>query len=160
MEKFKLFFIALGTALTARMGLLATPVYLLVGLGVLDYLTGIAAAPQRGQTRSSLAGLRGIVKKISILLVVALAAVVDWVLLYAARWIGLTLPFTFLLASATAVWLICNEVLSILENIGDLGVDLPPFLARAVRWLKKSAEEQAAPRDDDPAEEDDASHDD
>lgn len=139
MEKIKYFFIALGTALSARIGLLATPVYLLVLLCGIDYFTGIAAAPYRGVARNSRQGLRGIVRKVCILLLVVLAAVVDWVLLYAAEQIGATPPFTFLIASATAIWLICNEIISILENIGDIGVSLPPFLRKAVDWLKKDA---------------------
>ena len=32
---------------------------------------------------------------------------------------------------------------SILENIGDIGVELPPFLMRLVCWVKAAAEDQA-----------------
>ena len=32
------------------------------------------------------------------------------------------------MASLVAIWLIANEIISILENIGDIGVNVPPFL--------------------------------
>lgn len=141
-ERFKLCFIAIGTAVSARLGVLMAPVTVLVALGILDYITGLVAAPYRGEPRSSLKGFRGIAKKVCILLLVALAAALDWLLLYAAQWVGIHTPFTFLQACLTAVWLICNEILSILENMGDIGAPLPPFLKRAVQWVKDSAEDQ------------------
>ncbi len=41
-----------------------------------------------------------------------------------------------------AVWLICNELISILENIGDIGVPLPGFLGRLVSMLKSKVDSQ------------------
>ncbi|MBQ2538385.1 MAG: phage holin family protein, partial [Ruminococcus sp.] len=35
-----------------------------------------------------------------------------------------------------AVWLIVNELLSILENLGRLGIPLPEFLVKAVERLR------------------------
>ena len=141
-NKAKLLFTALAGALNSWMGILATPVYLLLLLGVLDYFTGLAAAPYRNEPRSSYKGLRGIVKKICILLIVVVAAIVDWMLMYAAETLNITLPVTFFIASLTAVWLICNEIISVLENMGDIGVKLPPFLAKAVVWVKQAAEKK------------------
>ena len=42
-----------------------------------------------------------------------------------------------------AVWLIINELISILENLTQIGVPMPAFLARLVRRLKISAEQAA-----------------
>jgi phage-related holin len=41
------------------------------------------------------------------------------------------------------VWIICNEIISILENINDIGVTLPPFLMPIVRNLKSQVEDKA-----------------
>ena len=40
------------------------------------------------------------------------------------------------LAMMISVWLIINELLSILENLGRLGIPLPDFLVRAVERLR------------------------
>ena len=44
--------------------------------------------------------------------------------------------------ASAAVWLICNEVISILENIGDIGVPLPGFLTKIVQGLRSKLEEK------------------
>lgn len=46
-----------------------------------------------------------------------------------------------------AIWLICNEIISILENINDIGVTLPPFLQPIVSNLKSQVEKKAAIED-------------
>lgn len=129
---------------TSWLGALAMPVYVLVGLNIADYLTGLVAAPYRGEQRSSAVGLRGIAKKVSMWLLVALGGVMDWLLAYAMETVGMEIPFHFPVAALVAAWLICNEIVSILENIGDIGVELPPFLMALVRWVKRAAQEQAA----------------
>ena len=133
---------ALGLV-TAWLGALAMPVYILVGLNIADYATGIVAAPYRGERRSSAVGFRGIAKKVSMWLLVALGGVMDWLLAYAAETAGMEIPFRFPVAALVAAWLICNEIVSILENIGDIGVELPPFLGRLVEWVKRAAGETA-----------------
>ena len=36
-----------------------------------------------------------------------------------------------------------NEIISILENLVDIGVDLPPFLMPVVKYIKKQVEDKA-----------------
>ena len=59
------------------------------------------------------------------------------------RRLGIVQPFNFLVACIVAIWLICNEIISILENINDIGVTLPPFLQPIVRTLKTQVEKKA-----------------
>ncbi|MBS7388704.1 MAG: phage holin family protein, partial [Oscillospiraceae bacterium] len=40
-------------------------------------------------------------------------------------------------------WLIANEIISILENIKDIGAPLPPFLMRLAENVKSQAEKRA-----------------
>lgn len=142
MTEAKLTVTAVLAGITGWLGALSVPVYILVGLSVADYLTGLVAAPYRGEVRSSAKGYRGIVKKICIWLLVVLGATVDTLLAYTASTVGVALPFHFTIASAVAIWLICNELVSILENIGDIGVALPGFLMKLVRWVQQSTEQK------------------
>lgn len=50
--------------------------------------------------------------------------------------------FTFLIACVVAMWLICNEIISILENIQDMGVNIPAFLQPLVKHIRSQVEEQ------------------
>lgn len=143
LQNIKIIVTGIFAALTARLGALAAPVYILICLNMADYATGFVAAPYRGELRSSQVGFRGIAKKVCMWLLVALGGVLDWLMAYAMETIGIQLTFHFMVAALVAIWLICNEIISILENIGDIGVELPPVLMRLVRWVKAAAEDKA-----------------
>ena len=89
---------------------------------------------------SSYKGINGIAKKVCMWLLIAVGAVVDWLLLYCGDQLGVEIHLPMLAASLVAVWLIVNEVISILENIGDIGVPLPGFLTSIVQGLKSKIE--------------------
>ena len=76
-------------------------------------------------------------------LLVVVGVVVDTLLQYAGDTVGIAVPFTFLVACIVAIWLVCNELISILENISDIGVTLPPFLQPIVKNLKQQVEDKA-----------------
>ena len=143
LQNIKIVVTGLFALVTARLGALAAPLYILVLLNMMDYVTGFVAAPYRGEKRSSAVGFRGIAKKVCMWLLVALGGVLDWLVAYAMEPVGIEVPFHFLVAALVAVWLICNEIVSILENIGDIGVELPPFLMRLVQWIKAATEDKA-----------------
>lgn len=144
MDKVKAVIVSIAGGFMSVFGVLAIPVLILVGCNLADYITGLLAARYRSQQLDSYKGFRGIAKKVCMWLLVAVGAVIDWLLKYASSTIGIQLPFTFLIACIVAIWLICNELLSILENIADIGVTLPEFLCKIVRYVKKQAESKAA----------------
>ena len=126
--------------LSSWLGVLAIPVYVLVACNIMDYITGLAAAHRRNQKVSSYVGVLGIAKKVCMWLLIAVGAVVDWLLLYCGANLGFEIHLPMLVASLVAVWLIINEVISILENVGDIGVPLPGFLTKIVQGLKSKIE--------------------
>ena len=81
-------------------------------------------------------------KKVCMWLLVVVGAVIDQLLLYASQTVGITLPFTFLVACIVAIWIICNEIISILENIKDMGVTIPAFLIPLVTHVKSQVEDK------------------
>ena len=105
--------------------------------------TGLAAAKYRNQIVDSYKGMKEIAKKVCMWLLVIVGVIVGQLLLCASNTIGITLPFTFLIACIVAIWLVCNELISILENISDIGVELPPFLQGIVKNLKSQVELKA-----------------
>lgn len=130
-------------ALVSSVVTLAVPFVLLVVCNIMDYATGLAAAKNRGQERKSDRGFRGILKKVLMWLLVALGLVFDLLLYFAAVILGWSLPFNFLVATLVCVWLLSNEAISIIENVSDAGVDVPPFLLPVVNWVKAKAEKEA-----------------
>jgi len=140
MEKVKAILTTIIGGVMSMIGLFAVPVLILVGCNVIDYITGLLAAKYREQALDSYKGFRGIAKKVCMWLLVVIGAVIDWLLIYASETVGIRLPFTFLIACVVAIWLICNELLSIMENIADIGVPLPDFLMRIVKYVKQQTE--------------------
>lgn len=116
---------------------------ILVICNITDYGTGMAAAKHRGQKVSSDIGLLGIAKKVCMWLLVGIGAMIDWLLTYASEQVGVAIPFNYMVAIFVAIWLICNEIISILENISDIGTPLPPFLTKIVKNLKSQVENTA-----------------
>ena len=118
--------------------ILTTFIYLVGGLDnalqslliviVLDYLTGISSALYKKQLSSKI-GFKGIIKKFCYLIVVALSVVVDNLLGQSGLIRGIVIYFLF-----------ANEGLSIIENMGEMGIKLPQKLSDALEQLKKKGE--------------------
>jgi len=96
---------------------------------VIDYVSGLAAGYTE-KTLSSKIGFKGIIKKVMIFIMVALAHLVDSAL-------GTKNMFR----DATIVFYMANELLSIFENAGRVGVPVPERLTQAVEVLKGKSKE-------------------
>ncbi len=135
----KMFVTAVASLLSSILGILYVPVLLMVACNVIDYITGLLAAGSRQDGGiSSYRSMRGIIKKVTMWLLVVVGAIVDQLLLYACEVMGCQIHLTFLVACVVAIWIICNELISILENMVDIGIDLPKFLIPLVSNLKNS----------------------
>ena len=119
---------ALLSALFSWLGLIAVPFLLLVVLQIIDYATGLCAAKYRSEKISSYKSFRGIVKKVCMWLLVVVGGVLDWIITYAAENAGINLGAPFVVACVVCVWLMVNEIISILENMTDIGVQFPPHI--------------------------------
>jgi len=126
----KAFVAAVGTAATYLWGGWDAALTALVLVITLDYLTGVAAAWRQKRLNSEI-GAHGLLGKIGILVLVALAHVLDGLL-------GASEP---LLRTATIYWYVANEAFSITENLGLMGVPIPPQIVEALERLRERGEE-------------------
>lgn len=126
--------------MTSIFGTLAIPIILLVGCNIIDYITGLWASPYRKEDINSYKSIRGIIKKVCMWLLVVVGAIMDELLIYATTAIGITIKLSFLIACVVAIWLICNELISILENLKDIGVKIPAFLLPLTKNIKSQVE--------------------
>lgn len=144
MDKVKATVIAALSVLMSWLGILAIPVLLLVGCNIIDYITGLMAAKFREDGGiSSYKSVRGITKKVCMWMLVIVGSFMDILIQYAVEVAGLGITIPFVVATIVAVWLVVNEIISILENLVDIGVDLPPFLMPVVKYIKKQVEDKA-----------------
>ena len=124
---------ALGGAAAYLWGAWDAMIQVLVAVVVIDYVTGIVGAAMKGEL-SSAVGFKGLVKKVAIFLLVALGTLVDKAVPAANGAVR----------AAVLVFYIANEGLSILENIGGLGVPLPGVLKGWLEKLKEGAAQEGA----------------
>lgn len=142
MEKIKAAFIAAFGALFSWLGILAIPVLLLVGMNIIDYGTGLTAAKYREQKVTSYRSIRGIYKKVFMWVLIIIGWVMDILINYTVQYMGLGIKIPFVVATVVTVWLICNEVISTLENLIDIGVDIPPFMMPIAKLIKGQVEDK------------------
>jgi toxin secretion/phage lysis holin len=102
---------------------------ILVALVFIDYASGIGASGIEGKLNSSV-GMKGIARKVAIFLIVAVAHMLDVSLGYEGN----------ILRDATIFFYLANEVLSIIENAGRIGLPVPEQIRQAVEVLKGKSE--------------------
>ncbi|HFU7069083.1 TPA: holin family protein [Bacillus cereus] len=100
-----------------------TTLKVLVIMAAIDYLTGVCAAGYNGELKSKV-GFKGIAKKVVLFLLVGVATQLDT-----------ALGSNSAIREATIFFFIGNELLSLLENAGRMGIPLPQALTNAVEIL-------------------------
>lgn len=97
----------------------------LLVLIIADYITGVIVAIVKKQLSSEV-GAKGIAKKILMLIVVAVANVLDVQIIGGGAG----------LRNITIIFYAANEVISLLENTGKLGLPYPPKLLDVLEQVK------------------------
>lgn len=103
---------------------------LLLGMMILDVASGVAAAIYERKLSSKF-GYKGAMKKISVLLVIAVCYLVEQSIISTiplSMRTSVVLPF----AKVAAGFFLFNEALSVLENAKRCGVPLPAFLSKSL----------------------------
>lgn len=117
---------------------LTTFVYLVGGIDVamksllivivIDYITGVMSAIYNKKLNSTI-GLKGILKKFSYLIIVSLSVILD-------RIVGDTGAIRTLII----YFFVANDGISIVENIGKMGVPLPKKLTEVLEQLRNKGD--------------------
>ena len=136
---FKMGIAAVGASIASYFGALAAPLLVLLCVMVVDYVTGMAKAYMASQLSSRI-GLRGILKKLCYMAMVAVGAALDYLLTGALAQAGIDLHVEMFCGILVAIWLIVNELISILENLAEIGVPGMPVLTKLIDRLRSTLE--------------------
>jgi toxin secretion/phage lysis holin len=116
----------IGSAIAWFFGGWDTAIIALITMITIDYVTGVVAAIINKQL-SSAVGFKGLAKKGCILLIVGMGATVD------------KLTGKPIVESALTIYYIVNEGISILENMGRIGVPYPDWLKNVIMALNSGS---------------------
>ncbi len=139
---------AISAWLFSRMGVL---LYVIMFLGIamaIDYVTGMLASKTEAIDHpedlslgwNSKKGAKGIIKKVGYLCVIAVAMIVDYVILHVTSAIGMEVTVKAFFGLMVRVWYLLNEALSIIENAGRMGAPIPDGLKNYIAILKTKIE--------------------
>lgn len=127
---------------SAYFQIIAIPILVLTAVMIIDYITGLAGAYITKQLNSRI-GVIGIIKKVGYLGLVVVGMVADYIIYSALSQIGVNIELGYCVGMVIVIWLIINELISILENLAEIGVPLPNFITKLVSRLKTTVESKA-----------------
>ncbi len=134
--------IGLGSVLSPLTDI-AVMLVLTVSAIVFDWITGVTAAAINGELESSV-GIHGVFKKIQYLFVIVVAVIMDVLITQGLPLVGVQGDFFSgnLISGIVCVWMILNELISILENLHRGGVPIPDFLGKIIKQIKDKMNEK------------------
>ena len=116
-------------------------IWVLLAVMTLDYTTGLICGLMGKSPKTETGGLssktafQGLLKKVLILVVVGLAALVDHAIAVSA---GIEMAAV---TGACCLWFVASEGLSILENAAAMEVPIPKVLMKALEIMRKQGED-------------------
>ncbi len=105
-------------------------------LNIFDYITGTIKAKIK-KVENSNKGLIGIVKKICYWILIAISFLISFVLMQIGTKIDINLEFIMFFGWFTLACLIINETRSIIENLVEIGINVPNFLIKGLEIYSK-----------------------
>ena len=127
MNKIQLILSVIGGFIMAALGGCDTLLMVLIGFVAVDYISGVLLAIKNRKVNSRI-GFLGLAKKAMIFLIVLLAHLLDQVTGIGA------------IRSMTVFFYISNEGISIIENLGNLGVKIPQKIKDVLEQLEEKNE--------------------
>lgn len=118
-----------GSLVTYLFGGWSALIQILVAFVVIDYVTGVLAAGVNGKIDSGI-GMKGIARKVFIFVIVACGHLVDG-----------AMGTEDIVRDAAIYFYIANELISILENAGEIGLPVPDVLKNSIDRLKGKGED-------------------
>ena len=140
MKKFTEVLAAIGGAIASFFMTMPPLVWILIAVMSIDYVTGIICAFMGKSKKTETGGLSsgaawlGLMKKMLIVLVVLLAALLD-----KAVSTGAGIQFEAVMG-ATCLWFIASEGFSILENVASMGIPVPKILLKVLEIMREKAD--------------------
>jgi len=131
---------AIGGAILSFICGMPPIIWILIAVMSLDYVTGILCGLMGVSPKTDTGGLssttafKGLLKKVLILCVVGLAALIDNAIATSA---GIEMAAV---TGACALWFVASEGMSILENAAAMGIPIPKILLQALEIMRSKGD--------------------
>lgn len=133
---------AVNMFLTTYVGVFIPLLYLTVLLMVFDLITRVYAASVREDDEvKSKKVLTGIKRKLGMGFLIILSLLLDFGLIQIADTLGITVSSKIIFTALTLARIFVRELISNLENLQYAGIDLPPFVTKALDVAKDKVDQ-------------------
>lgn len=145
----KIIAVFVSSLLGSELEIISPAIILLMFLMIIDYISGMLASKKEAVEHpnnknygwSSKKSLIGIYKKIGYILTILVAVSTDYIIYEFLGKMGIEYQIKTIFGFLVTIWLIINELLSILENAGRMGAKLPKFLQKILSELEQEVED-------------------
>ncbi|MHC1750789.1 MAG: phage holin family protein [Cellulosilyticaceae bacterium] len=128
--------------LTGVFGVFTPLAYLVCGLMVADLITRAYAAGRRDDEKvQSKKVIEGIYKKLGMIMLIVLSLLLDYGATQLANGLGITITSKVIFTALTLAWIFVREFISNLENLQHAGIELPPFITKALNIAKDKVDQ-------------------
>lgn len=143
MEKLKNSMITILSLAFAVWSNISTPLILLLLTNIIDIITGIWKSLYLKKKISGRKMLWGIIKKISMYLIIICGFIIDSLISYTVENFGISMSTNSIVGSLLGIWLVLDELLSILCNLALLKIPIPNFFYKFIKNLQEKIDEKA-----------------
>ena len=109
-------------------------------LNVVDFFTGVEKA-KYSNTENSNKGAKGVIKKLGYWIVIYIAFFMSYTFKDIGNIIGIDLGISAFIGWFVLATFIINEIRSIIENLIEIGVDVPKFLTKGLEVASKKLDD-------------------
>ena len=100
-------------------------------LNAIDYITGVLKAKYYNR-ENSMAGVKGIIKKLGYWITIFIGFFISFAFIRLGAEVGVDFGFSQFIGWFVLITFLINEIRSILENLVQMDVELPPWLIKGL----------------------------
>lgn len=138
-----------GAIIGNELEMISPAIILLIFLMIVDYVSGMLASKKEAVEHpnnkkygwSSKKSIIGIYKKMGYILTILVALSTDYMIYALLGKMGIEYSIKTIFGFVVTIWLIINELLSILENAGRMGAILPKFLMNILAEIRNDVDD-------------------
>ncbi|HPF82605.1 MAG TPA: phage holin family protein [Bacilli bacterium] len=141
MEKVKFVTTSIFLGIICFFNSLSIPLLLLIITNIIDIITGLLKSLHINENITFKKLIWGLIKKFSMYLLIIIGYIIDIIIIYTVENFNIAITNQNIFESLITIWLILDELLSILKNFMILEVPMPNFLIKIVKKLKNKIDD-------------------
>lgn len=143
MDKLKILLITALSLVLTFFDNISLPLILLIISNIIDIVTGTWKSFYLKQKFTYQKMMIGIIKKCSMYVLIMCASILDTLISYTVENLGFSINGDGLIGILITIWMILNELVSIICNLSLMKVPIPGFLLKLIKSMQEKIDKKA-----------------